>query len=197
MMRMLVGRSLRPWLLILVWTISIQVASYAAPSAPLEPKTYRQDDYRAPTPLTLDGVPALTTAEAHALWLSNQALFIDVLPRPPKPKELSLGTVWRDKPRENIPGSLWLADTGYGQLAPQTEVYLRHNLAKATVGDFGKTLVFYCLRDCWMSWNAAKRAKSFGYNNVLWYADGTDGWNEADLPLKASEPEPRDVEHGE
>ena len=27
-----------------------------------------------------------------------------------------------------------------------------------------------------MSWNAAKRALSWGYSNVAWYPDGTDGW---------------------
>jgi rhodanese-related sulfurtransferase len=30
-----------------------------------------------------------------------------------------------------------------------------------------------------MSWNAAKRALSYGYTNVDWYSDGTDGWQEA------------------
>jgi PQQ-dependent catabolism-associated CXXCW motif protein len=50
--------------------------------------------------------------------------------------------------------------------------------------------LFYCLRDCWMSWNAAKRAIALGYT-VAWYPDGTDGWQDAGLPLSAAVPAPR------
>ena len=39
-----------------------------------------------------------------------------------------------------------------------------------------RKIVFYCLKNCWMSWNAAKRAKTFGYTQVLWYPGGTEGW---------------------
>ena len=49
----------------------------------------------------------------------------------------------------------------------------------------------YCLADCWMSWNAAKRALKIGYSNVAWYRDGTDGWLAAGLPLQEATPEPR------
>jgi PQQ-dependent catabolism-associated CXXCW motif protein len=58
------------------------------------------------------------------------ATFIDVLPHPPKPQDLPAGTIWREKPRLNIPGSVWLPDTGYGTLAAATEDYLRHGLAR-------------------------------------------------------------------
>ena len=40
-------------------------------------------------------------------------------------------------------------------------------------------LVIYCQADCWMSWNAAKQALSYGYTNVAWYPEGTDGWQRA------------------
>jgi PQQ-dependent catabolism-associated CXXCW motif protein len=43
--------------------------------------------------------------------------------------------------------------------------------------------VFFCLKDCWMSWNAAKRALSLGYRNVMWFSEGTDGWQELGYPL--------------
>ena len=52
-------------------------------------------------------------------------------------------------------------------------------------------MVIYCLRDCWMSWNAAKRALSYGYPNVAWYPDGTDGWERASLPVEDTQPVPR------
>ena len=91
----------------------------------------------------------------------------------------------------SIPGSIWLPDTGYGALAAATEDYLKQGLARATGGDKAKLLVVYCQASCWMSWNAAKRALSFGYANVAWYPDGTDGWEAAGLPLVEAQPEPR------
>ncbi|HTO60743.1 MAG TPA: PQQ-dependent catabolism-associated CXXCW motif protein [Bradyrhizobium sp.] len=157
----------------------------------VEPDSYRTEDYRSPVPETLAGARVLTTAEAEAIWRAKSGVFIDVLPRAPKPKGLPPGTVWRDKPRQNIPGSLWLPDTGYGILAPATESYLRQGLARASGGNKQALLVIYCLSDCWMSWNAAKRALAYGYTDVAWYSEGTDGWARANLPLADAEPEPR------
>jgi len=156
-----------------------------------EPSGYRISDYKAETPATLDGKPALTVAETHALWEKKAAVFIDVLPQVPKPAGLAPGTIWRDKPRFDIPGSVWLPDTGYGALAPVMEDYFRRGLKQASGGDLNKPLIFYCLRHCWMSWNAAKRAKALGYTHVLWYADGTQGWSEAGYPLAQQTPLPR------
>jgi PQQ-dependent catabolism-associated CXXCW motif protein len=148
-----------------------------------EPPRYRTDNYRAPTPATLAGARVVTTAQVEALWQDKAAIFIDVMPRAPRPPNLPPRTIWRDRPRSNIPGSIWLPDTGYGELAPTTEDYLRKNLAQVTGGDRTKLLVIYCLRDCWMSWNAAKRILAMGYTNVAWYPEGTDGWMDALLPV--------------
>jgi PQQ-dependent catabolism-associated CXXCW motif protein len=156
-----------------------------------EPKEYRMEDYRAETPAPLEGARAVTTAEAAWIWRTGGAIFVDVMPHAPRPANLPAGMLWREKPRRNIPGSIWLPDTGYGALAPVTENYLRASLAHATEGDPTMMLVVYCLRDCWMSWNAAKRILRMGYTNVVWYPDGTDGWVEADLPLRESVPEPQ------
>ena len=71
------------------------------------------------------------------------------------------------------------------------EEYLRINLARAAGADRSKTLVFYCLKDCWMSWNAAKRALDLGYPRIAWYPDGTDGWMAAGLPVEPIKPVPR------
>jgi PQQ-dependent catabolism-associated CXXCW motif protein len=157
----------------------------------VEPDGYRTEDYRSPVPETLAGARVLTTAEAEAIWRAKSGVFVDVLPRAPKPKGLPPGTVWRDKPRQNIPGSIWLPDTGYGILAPATENYLRQGLARASGGNKQMLLVIYCLSDCWMSWNAAKRVITYGYSDVAWYPEGTDGWARANLPLADAQPEPR------
>jgi len=156
-----------------------------------EPAGYRMENYRAPVPATLSGARVLTTAEAETIWRARAGVFIDVMPRAPKPPNLPAGTIWRDKPRLNIPGTVWLPDTGYGALAAATEDYLRRGIARATGGNDAVLLVIYCQADCWMSWNAAKRVLSYGYRNVAWYPVGTDGWERADLPMVESQPEPR------
>ena len=160
-------------------------------SAPAEPDGYRLEHYRAPAPRTLRGARVISTVQAEALWRQRAAVFLDVMPHAPRPANLPPGTVWRDKPRLNIPGSIWLPDTGYGELAGSTEQYLRSGLERATGGERSKLIVVYCLMDCWMSWNAAKRVISWGYPNVAWYPEGTDGWQFADLPLAQATPEPR------
>ena len=169
------------------------VASFApaAGDAPPEPDSYRQSDYRAPTSTTLKGGRVLTTDEAAAIWRAGDAAFIDVLPQAPRPKDLPADVVWRDKPRSDIPGSLWLPDTGYGALAPVMQDYFERGLLQATGGKQDRLIVFYCLANCWMSWNAAKRALTLGYTRVAWYPQGTDGWAAQGLPLEPRTPVPR------
>src|ERR1700737_2174648 len=166
------------------------VPAHTQGNAP-EPEGYRTDNYRAPVPATLAGARVLATEEAEAIWRTGAGVFIDVLSHPPKPQNLPAGTIWREKPRLNIPGSIWLPDSGYGTLAVATEDYLRQGLARASGGNNATLLVIYCQADCWMSWNAAKRVLSYGYTNVAWYPEGTDGWQRANLPVADSQPEPR------
>jgi PQQ-dependent catabolism-associated CXXCW motif protein len=158
-----------------------------------EPAGYRLDDYRAPTPATIRGGTALDTAALQRLLGETGVVLIDVLPHPPKPATLPPGTLWIDKPRDNIPGSVWLPEVGRGDLAPEIEAYFRRNLARLTAGDADRPLVFYCLAQCWMSWNAAKRALEWGYHRVYWYRDGTDGWTAAGLATARSTPVPIDA----
>ena len=155
-----------------------------------EPAGYRMDEYRAPVPDTLAGAHVIGPEEAYALWLSGEAAFVDVLPRAPRPANLPEGTIWRDKPRLSIPGALWLPNVGYGALAGATETYFRAGLDKASGGDKSHPLVIFCLEDCWMSWNAAKRALEFGYSDVYWMPSGTDGWTFFDYPVEEILPEP-------
>src|ERR1700680_1911868 len=129
---------------LIIAALSLTLPAHAQENAP-EPEAYRTDNYRAPVPATLAGARVLSTAEAEAIWRDKAAVFIDVLPRPPKPQGLPAGTVWRDKPRLNIPGSIWLPDTGYGTLAAATEDYLRNGLASPTRGKNVKVLVIYSL----------------------------------------------------
>ncbi|MGI9409844.1 MAG: PQQ-dependent catabolism-associated CXXCW motif protein [Hyphomicrobiaceae bacterium] len=155
-----------------------------------EPSTYRMTDFRAPTPSTITGGRVIGDKDAMLLWKAKQAIFIDVLPRAERPKKLPKRILWRTKKRFNIPGSIWLVDVGYGKLSKERAAYFERNLTRMTAGDRARTLVFYCLRQCWMSWNAAKRAIALGYTNVIWYPNGTDGWTSIGGPLARSKPVP-------
>jgi PQQ-dependent catabolism-associated CXXCW motif protein len=169
--------------------LSLQAADGLAETSP-EPDGYRMDDYRSPTPATLKGARAVDTQEAAALSREGSFVFIDVLPRAPRPPNLPQGTLWHDAPHDSLPGAIWLPNTGYGALSAEAEAYFRRVLRTVTRADPDKPIVFFCRRDCWMSWNAAKRALENGYHRVYWYPDGTDGWSEAGLPLQPIQPEP-------
>jgi PQQ-dependent catabolism-associated CXXCW motif protein len=160
-------------------------------ATPPEPAGYRTSDYRSAVPATVNGKAALTTEQAAEVWRGHGAVFVDTLPQPPQPAGLPQGTIWHPKPRYDIPNSIWLPDTGYGELPAVIEAYFETNLRDATRNDPSRHLVFYCLAACWMSWNAAKHAAALGYTRVDWYADGTDGWAAHDLPLELRDPMPR------
>lgn len=154
-----------------------------------EPDGFRMDHYRGPVPETLAGATVVDAEAAHALWQAG-AVFIDVLPQAPKPENLPPGTIWREKPRLSIPGATWLPNVGYGALAEVNDAYFRTGLETATGGDMARPLVFFCLDECWMSWNAAKRALEYGYGTVHWFPEGTDGWDFYDYPLEEVAPVP-------
>ncbi len=138
---------------------------------------------RSPVPADAAGARPLTSDEAADLWNANGAIFIDVYPQAPKPKNLPAGTFWRDPVHRSIEGAHWLPNVGYGALPDDVEAYFRDSLERLTKGNRAAPIVFFCLRDCWMSWNAAKRAVAAGYSNVMWFRDGTDGWQELGYPL--------------
>ena len=189
------GRGALLALLCLAPTVLVAgAAAFAAPagaSPPVEePADYRGDEYRTPVPATLAGATVVSTEEAYALWQGREVAFIDVLPRAPKPANLPAGTIWNEKPRISIEGAVWLPNTGYGKLADVTLSYFRAGVEKATAGNKDKPVLFFCLADCWMSWNAAKRALELGYSHVYWYPDGTDGWTFEDYPTAPLQPEP-------
>jgi PQQ-dependent catabolism-associated CXXCW motif protein len=172
--------------------LALALATAAAADAPAvpEPEGYRLDAYRAPVPATVSGGRAIGTVEAAALWREHRVLFVDVLGAPRRPEQLPPDALWKPLPRRDIPGSLWLPEVGRGALSPAFDAYFRDSLARATKGDRAAPLVFYCLADCWMSWNATKRAASYGYTQLYWYRDGTTGWEQAPLPTEEATPAP-------
>lgn len=173
----------------LILALAVPVAALAQDHVP-EPEGYRMERYRGPVPATLKDGVVISTETAHALWHSGRVAFIDVLPRAPKPTNLPEGTIWREKPRNSIAGALWLPNVGYGAIADVTAAYFKAGLASLVGDDKNHPLVFFCLEECWMSWNAAKRALEWGHRRVFWYPDGTDGWAFYDFPQQVIDPMP-------
>jgi PQQ-dependent catabolism-associated CXXCW motif protein len=148
-----------------------------------EPSGYRMEDFRSPVPATLRGARVITEDEAADIWNKNGAMFIDVYPQAPKPPGLPAGTFWREPVHRSIEGAKWLPNVGYGGLSASMDEYFRTRLEQLSKGKREAPLVFFCLKDCWMSWNAAKRALEYGYTSVIWFRDGTDGWQDLGYPL--------------
>lgn len=169
----------------------VGVAGMATDAQPVpEPAGYHGEPYRSPVPATLAGAGVIGDDEAVALHQGGTAVFVDVLPRDEKPADLPEGTVWIDRPHDTIPGAIWLPNTGYEALASSVQEYFAAGLSAATGSDLTRPVVFFCRAECWMSWNAAKRALEMGYKEVIWYPDGVDGWAAAGKPFVRVEPFP-------
>lgn len=150
------------------------LAGSAALSQPAEPPDFRGPPYEAETPATLSGAQVIDGAQAVALHDAGVP-FVDVYPRQKRPEGLPAGTIWRPAPHQTIPGAVWLHDTGYDRLSPAETRRLADGLARV-IGTADGPVVIFCRADCWMGWNAAKRAVGLGYRNVMWFPGGTDDW---------------------
>ncbi len=153
-----------------------------------EPSQFRMDHYKGEVPATLQGASVIHTDALAALLAREHPLVIDVLPAPVPPPDARPGLPRLVQPHRAIPGSIWLPDIGRGALNPEIESRFRARLAALTGGNLRARLVFTCLSHCWMSWNAAKRAKGYGYTGVIWYPDGVDGWSAAGHPTVVTLP---------
>lgn len=146
---------------------------------------YRLLRYRSPTPLHHDQAMTLSTKQLVSLLKqTHPPALLDVQP-----------LIWRDgffiqkEPRQHIPGSRWTPNVGQGELDDAWAEYFRHHLKLLTKGKQNYPVVIYCTADCWMSWNAIKRAAEWGYSHLYWYREGSDGWQEADLDTVEGKPE--------
>ena len=153
-----------------------------------EPDAYRTSNYRAPVPTTLHGAAVVGVDEVRRLLQSGEAVVIDVMPRARRPATLAPGRPWLPEPRLDLPGSVWLPNVGFGDPPVEEQFYFEDSLVALTAGERRRALVFYCLTDCWMSWNAAKRALEMGYSRVMWFPQGSDGWAKAGLALERAQP---------
>ena len=154
------------------------------------PDGYRLDHYRAPTPCELPGATVVDALQLTDIIEAEKPVLIDAMPLIRTGETDFTGRWTVTEPRQNIPGSVWLPNIGHGHLDEEMTAYFKDNLRQVTEGDRHRPVVFYCFVDCWMSWNAAKRALEFGYSRVIWYPEGTDGWKAIDAELEPSTPLP-------
>ena len=160
--------------------IRLAVATFLVAAAPVlaevpEPEGYRGEPYRAAVPATLANAEVIDAEKAIDLH-ADGVPFVDVLPRVKKPEGLPEGTIWREPDHETIPGAVWLWDTGYENLSDAEQTRLADGLEQVTGGDQSAPVVIFCRADCWMSWNAAKRAVELGYSSVIWFPGGIEEW---------------------
>jgi len=158
--------------------------SYAENSDLFNEDGYRSTQYRSPTPTFSNYAKTIEPSELLALQKKDpQLLLVDVYRNPWLRGQFTL-----QEQHSNLPKSLWLANCGDGSLSEEWMAYCQQNLEQATAANKAYPIVFYCRSDCWLGWNAAKRAHALGYNNLYWLRDGIDGWMQADLPLEPAQP---------
>lgn len=154
--------------------------------------------YRAPVPSEIVGAKVISAGDVDGLVKDHKALLIDAMPAEGGGFDPTTG-IWRlIKIHNNIPGSVWLPDVGRGKPPPAITAFFARELQRLTAGDKTRALIVYCQSDCWMGWNATRRAIGLGYTNVYWFPEGIDGWRDWDgkfapavpLPVTIDRPEP-------
>ena len=144
-----------------------------------EPEGYWEGSVDAPTPSTLHGGSVIHVEDVEALLRNGKAIVIDVSNTPRRPAELAPGAPWLPLPHRAIPGALWLPGVGAGAVTQEVDEFYRSRLDRETAGNPDVPLIVYCHENCWLSWNAAKRAIGYGYRRVAWFPDGIEGWTAA------------------
>ena len=148
---------------------------------------YRIQRYRSPTPPHSQFAQTLDTQGVITLRESNpDVVLLDVQPIAWSGKFIQK----KGRERKNIEGSIWLPNVGLGELEDSWSEYFQKNLEKMTSSDKSQPIILYCTADCWMSWNAIKRAHEWGYTELYWLRNGTDGWLEAGFEVVTAKPEP-------
>jgi len=155
-----------------------------------EPSGFWTGPVNSAVPNTLTGGKVILKArELVGLMRQGGAVVVDVSNAPQRPDGLAPGAPWLPVPHRAIPGSIWIPGAGLGEVPVSVDDFFRQRLSAATGGHLARPVVVYCHRHCWLSWNAAKRAISYGYRNVYWFRDGVERWKAAGYPTEVIEPQ--------
>ncbi len=158
-----------------------------AATAPAEPEDYWTGPINSPVPATITGGTVIHTPELKELLARNGIVLVEVSNASRRPENLAPGAPWLPKPHTVIPGSVWIPGAGMGAIAVDVEETFRDGLRHATGNELDRPIVIYCHEQCWLSWNAAKRAIRMGYRGVHWYPEGIEGWRAAGLETSVIE----------
>jgi PQQ-dependent catabolism-associated CXXCW motif protein len=170
--------------------VAALLCSSAVGSPVPEPSGYWTGPAKGPVPATLSGGKVIRAKEIEALLEQTAVVLVDVDSAPRRPPQLAPNSPWLPLPHESIPGSIWIPGAGLGEIPDSIDAYFRERLVQATGNNKSRPLVIFCHEQCWLSWNAAKRAIGYGYGNVYWFPEGIEGWRAAGLPVAVIEPEP-------
>jgi rhodanese-related sulfurtransferase len=122
------------------------------------------------TPRTLEGIQRWdSTALVNALVQAERPVVIDVA---------ATGAM--------IPGAMSFIHGGLAFEDPKKESDYAERfrqMMRVAAPDLNQPVVFYCASsECWLSVNAAMRARQIGYTQVIWYRGGLMAWTQAGLP---------------
>lgn len=152
---------------------------------------YRSERYRAPLPATVPGGRTVNALELKQLIDTGTVKLLDVQAITLRPETAEFDMGWLPSSvRYHLPGSVWLPNVGYGELDAKMQRFFVRELARLSEGNLRQAIVFYCVADCWMSWNAVQRAARLGYQNLYWFPEGTDGWEAEGFALHEAMPQP-------
>ena len=162
----------------------------AAAAAPVpEPQGYWMGPIHGPVAATLAGASVIHTRKLAALLKRGDVLVVDVSDAPRRPENLAQQAPWLPLPHPVIPGAIWIPGAGLGSIPADLDQFFRAQLALASGNNLSQRLVIYCHEQCWLSWNAAKRAISYGYRRVYWFPDGMEGWRAAGHATEVAQPQ--------
>lgn len=172
------------------WALLAIPAAAAAQITPdIHPASgYRVAHYRSVVPRAPDGVERIDATRVADMIERHHAILIDVMPAEGGVRDPATGQ-WRlAEKRLSLPGAHWFPEAGRGVLDPGIARWFGDGVASLRSKSAANPLILFCLADCWMSWNAARRLHRDGYRNVYWFANGTDGWRDLGKPLVEVQP---------
>lgn len=168
--------------------LSLLFAAAASAGDVAEPEGYWGGPINSPVPATISGGKVIHTQALAKLLEEEGSVIVDVSNTPKRPEGMALDLPWLPLPQDAIPGSIWIPDVGMAEVSAPLDEFFREELSEATDGHLDATVVIYCHEQCWLSWNAAKRAINYGYRNVHWYPEGIEGWRAAGFTTETVEP---------
>jgi PQQ-dependent catabolism-associated CXXCW motif protein len=155
----------------------------------IDPTTgYRTQRYQAAVPERPPVGERVWIEDIDRLVAQDRAVLVDVSPITGAGYDPATGH-WRSAiPHASLPGAVWLPEVGRGVIDANVERFFDKELERLSGANKSRPLILFCNADCWMSWNAMKRAGRLGYTRLYWFPEGTDGWRDWDRKLVPIEP---------